>query len=248
MAEVLPHRYAMMPVGDLTPHPENPNVSDPKAISASIEALGFYGAVLVHQQTGHILAGEHRWRAAQLRGLTELPALVIDCDEDTARRIMVGDNAYARMATWDTAKLADLLTSLAGGDGLDGPAALTGTGFTSRELAALVEPGQHSTGELLDLIDVALTSPRHEPEAGQVWRLGPHTLVIEPVTTGWPVYAPYLRGAAILAAHPSAFTPLAVIADERPLVLVQPEPLIAGHMLDLWAAAHGEPEQIKAAA
>jgi ParB-like nuclease family protein len=244
MAEVIPHRYALLPVADLKPHPDNPNVGDPKAIGESIDALGFYGAVLVQESTGRIMAGEHRWRAAQLRGLAELPALVIDCDDETAEKIMVGDNQYARLGTWDMSKLAEVLTRIAG-DGLDG-AGLAGTGFTDADLAKLLDPGAESTGELLDLIDVALADPRHQARPGDIWQLGPHVLVVEPVTTGWPAFAPYLRGDAILAAHPSAYAPLAVIAQTRPLVLVQPETLIASHMLDMWAAVHGQPEQVKA--
>jgi ParB-like chromosome segregation protein Spo0J len=91
-AAVLPHRYAMAPVGQLHPHPENANTADVAAITESIEGVGFWGVVLVHEATGNILAGEHRWRAAQAAGIPELPVIVIDCDDDTARDILLGDN------------------------------------------------------------------------------------------------------------------------------------------------------------
>src|SRR5215471_21282562 len=100
---IIPHRYAVVPVASVRPHPANANQGDVEAIGESLDSLGFYGVILVHEQTGHILAGEHRWRAATARGMPDLPAVIITCSEDAARRIMAGDNQYARLATWDTA-------------------------------------------------------------------------------------------------------------------------------------------------
>lgn len=140
-ATVLPHRYAMVPTASLVPSPDNPNHGDVDGITESIEGVGFYGVVLVHEATGRILAGEHRWRAAQAAGLPELPAVVIDCDEDTARAIMLGDNEWARRGVWDQAKLVALLqqqqaTALG----------LIGTGFTDAALARLVAAGPGAQG------------------------------------------------------------------------------------------------------
>ena len=56
-AQVLPHRYELVDTGQLRPHPDNPNIGDVAGIAGSIEAVGFWGAVLVHEGTGHILAG-----------------------------------------------------------------------------------------------------------------------------------------------------------------------------------------------
>lgn len=130
---MVPHRYRVVKTDEVRPHPENPNRGDVAAIGESIGALGFYGALLVHAATGHILAGEHRWRAARARGLAELPALVIDCDEDDARRIMVGDNQFARMGVWDQAALIRVLTELDAA-----PRGLMATGFSDADLAAML--------------------------------------------------------------------------------------------------------------
>jgi len=115
------------------PHSENPNRGDADAIAESIEANGFFGAILVHEATGRILAGEHRWRAARAAGLTELPALLLDCDDATARRVLLADNQFARLGTWDEDALTALLGDLAvTADGL------AGTGFTDDDLARLL--------------------------------------------------------------------------------------------------------------
>lgn len=151
-ARVLPHRYAMVPVAEIQPRADNPNVGDVDAIGDSIDAIGFYGVVLVHEQTGDILAGEHRWRAAQAVGLAELPAIVVDCDDETARRIMVGDNEFARLGRWDVERLIAVLGPLAAT-----PAGLAATGFSAERFAAMVGGGQppgplvYSAAQIIDV-------------------------------------------------------------------------------------------------
>lgn len=130
---VLPHTYALVRVDDVRPHPRNPNRGDVDAIGESIGALGFYGALAVNMPAGHILIGSHRWTAARERGLAELPALLYEVDEDTAERMMIGDNEFARMARWDMAGLVAVLR-----DRQASPAQLAGTGFTPDRLAEIV--------------------------------------------------------------------------------------------------------------
>lgn len=131
-AAVIPHTYSVVPVASLSPHPDNPNRGDPAGIGQSIEAVGFWGALAVHGPTGHILIGEHRWRAAVETGIEELPALVYDCDADTARAMMIGDNEWSRRARWDLAGLVAVLRELAP------TPVMPATGFGEAELAELV--------------------------------------------------------------------------------------------------------------
>jgi hypothetical protein len=132
-ARVLPHRYELMPVDKLTPHPDNANIGDVVGIAGSIQAVGFWGVVLVHEATGHILAGEHRWRAAVKSGLADVPSIVIDCDEETARDILVGDNEWARQGKWDQGKLVALLQRMSASGRSLAPA-----GFGGDKLARLL--------------------------------------------------------------------------------------------------------------
>ena len=39
----------------MKPHPDNPRVHDEDALDESLEANGFYGAVLVQKSTGHVI-------------------------------------------------------------------------------------------------------------------------------------------------------------------------------------------------
>ena len=75
-----------LPVADIEPNPEQPRRQfDPKALNEladSIRSQGLLQPILVRPLTGGrkgkygIVAGERRWRAAQLAGLTEIPVLV----------------------------------------------------------------------------------------------------------------------------------------------------------------------------
>ena len=157
-AAILPHRYAMLAVDQIQPHPRNPNEGDVDGIGESIDAIGFYGVVLVHEATGNILAGSHRWAAAQDRGLAELPAIVVDCDETTARAIMTGDNEWARLGRWNVARLVALLTEQQAT-----PLGLAASGFTDERLAELVaqmSPAPPEFGEYGDDLPTEHKCPR----------------------------------------------------------------------------------------
>jgi len=101
-----------VPIDTLTPHPLNPRQGDIGAIHQSITANGFYGAVIVQKSTGYIIAGNHRWKAAQHAGMTTIPAHVIDVDDDRARRILLADNRTNDLASYDDSALLDILQDL----------------------------------------------------------------------------------------------------------------------------------------
>lgn len=119
---------AAIPVTELTEHPDNPRRGDVDAIAESIDAHGFYGAVLVQQSTGHVIAGNHRLRAAIASGLGKVPGIVIDVDDDEARRIMLHDNRTSDLGGYDDPTLLAVLRSLS---------ELTGTGYTDAEMDRL---------------------------------------------------------------------------------------------------------------
>lgn len=101
----------------LAPHPRNPNKGDVGAIRASIDKNGWYGAVTVQEATGYILAGNHRFFAAAGKKAPEIPAVVLNCDDETALRILLADNQVARRAIIDEEKVRELLDDLGSLDG-----------------------------------------------------------------------------------------------------------------------------------
>ena len=63
-------------------------------LSESIKEYGVIQPIVVSKEDGYyaIIAGERRWRAAKLAGLTEIPAIIRDSDEQTNREISFIEN------------------------------------------------------------------------------------------------------------------------------------------------------------
>lgn len=97
--------YSIVPIDSLEPHPDNPNRGDVERIRRSIQGNDWYGVVTVQRHPRRkqlrILAGEHRWRAAQAEGATEIPVVIRDIDDVVALRILLADNETARHAAMD---------------------------------------------------------------------------------------------------------------------------------------------------
>ncbi len=76
-----------VPVSQIRPNPNQPRqIFDQEAQEALMESIRHLGVlqpvVVRFQDSGYVLiAGERRWRAAQEAGLTEIPALIRDTDE-----------------------------------------------------------------------------------------------------------------------------------------------------------------------
>lgn len=120
--------YESVPVDGLITHPDNPRRGDVEAVASSIQSNGFYGAIVAQRSTRYVLAGNHRLRAARALGMTEVPVIWLDCDDDRAKRILIADNRSSDLATWDNPTLIALLKSF---DDLEG------TLFDDEALAAL---------------------------------------------------------------------------------------------------------------
>lgn len=126
-------QYELVTLDKLTTHPSNPRQGDIGAVVASIEAHGFYGALVVQRSTGRILAGNHRYLAAKALAMDAVPVTYVDVDDELAHRILVADNRTSDLGTYDEAALAALLTELAQSE-----AGLDGTGYDGDDLDQLL--------------------------------------------------------------------------------------------------------------
>lgn len=112
---------------DLKPHPDNPRKGDVERIAASIRRHGFHGTLVAQTSTGHIIAGEHRWRALQLLGgapvkwddahqpiefAQEVAVDWREVDDAEAVEIMLADNRASDLADYDQGDLARLLAEV----------------------------------------------------------------------------------------------------------------------------------------
>lgn len=89
----------LVPIEFVGRNPRNPrryfDESELQDLAASIRQHGIVQPVVV-RSTGddryEIIAGERRWRAAQLAGLTEIPVIIRDVDDRTALEIAIVEN------------------------------------------------------------------------------------------------------------------------------------------------------------
>ncbi len=88
-----------IPVEFITRNPRNPRrhfeEDDLRDLAASVRQHGIVQPVVVRtigEQRFEIIAGERRWRAAQLAGLSEVPVLIRDVDDRTALEIAIVEN------------------------------------------------------------------------------------------------------------------------------------------------------------
>ena len=121
-------------IDSLNPHPQNPREGDVGAITESIQHNGFYGECIVQEGTRYIAIGNHRWRAAKSIGMTEVPAILADIDDDTTLRWMLADNRASDLASYNEAALVETLTMLQ----KDSARALEGTLFSGDDLDDLL--------------------------------------------------------------------------------------------------------------
>jgi DNA modification methylase len=175
-------------IDSLTAHPENPRRGNIEAVAESIDANGFYGAVIAQVSTRRILVGNHRWKAAQKRNSSFIPVLWIDCDDDRALRILLADNRTNDLAAYDDAMLVGLLQKLESETG-----SVVGTGYDDAALMQLVSDLNAQAPSTLGADpDVSELHEKREElrqkwgtAAGQVWDIpsstvtgGVHRLVI----------------------------------------------------------------------
>ncbi|MGJ8569100.1 MAG: ParB/RepB/Spo0J family partition protein [Hoeflea sp.] len=88
-----------VPIEHVSRNPRNPrrtfDPSDLEDLSKSIRQHGIVQPVMVRRAGDdryEIIAGERRWRAAQMAGLVEIPVIVRDVDDRTALEIAIVEN------------------------------------------------------------------------------------------------------------------------------------------------------------
>lgn len=232
------------PLDALHENPTNPRTITTERLNALAQAIDADRMMLlarpvIAQADGTILAGNMRHRAAQQLGWDSIPTIYVDLDDQRAREWLLRDNnAYGE---WDDTALADLLRGLQA-DGAD----LALTGFDPSTLAGLLEdPGVPD--DLSDdvrglaLARTTLDDPDTEVHHGDVWTvLDQHVLVVAGVFDGHHHWIPHVTPACLFVPYPTPMLPLTERAAGRPLVMVQPDLYLAGHLLDRCKEVRGE--------
>lgn len=91
-------KIEIVSIDNIRPSPFQPRQDFPeeeiKELAASISQKGLLQPIILRRREDHfeIVAGERRWRAAKLAGLTQIPALIKEVDDATALEMALVEN------------------------------------------------------------------------------------------------------------------------------------------------------------
>jgi hypothetical protein len=130
----IPQEYdPQIDVSTIEEHPDNPRRGDDDAVGESISRNGFFGAILVQKSTNLVIAGNTRFRVMRDEGSPTIPGFWVDCDDETALRILLADNRTSDLAFYDDQQLFTLLKQLVDSEGL------AGTGYDRAAFEVLLQ-------------------------------------------------------------------------------------------------------------
>lgn len=123
----------MVPLAQLQPYPGNSRRGDRARLLESLEANGQYRSLVVRRTDDGemiVLAGNNTMAALEHRGDESARCEIVACDDATALRVNLVDNASNDRATYDEEARARLIAELDG--------AVSGSGYTEEEADALL--------------------------------------------------------------------------------------------------------------
>lgn len=119
----------IVPVSALEEYKGNARQGDVDGIARSLQINGQYRPIVVRRETREILAGNHTFKAAKKLGWDNIKVTYIDgLTDEQARRIVLADNRYNDLATYNVPDLTKLLEEMS---------TLDGTGFDDYVLTNL---------------------------------------------------------------------------------------------------------------
>ena len=113
----------------LKEYPGNPRKGDIDKIAESLVANGQYKPIVVQESTNYVLVGNHTLKAIKKLGWDFVDAVVLDVDDEAAKRIVLADNRTSDASTYDYNLLGDMLKSMP---------TLQGTGYDAAALDQLI--------------------------------------------------------------------------------------------------------------
>jgi DNA modification methylase len=176
-------------------HPKNPKAHDLGAVRASIERFGFRSPVLLNDTDGTIVEGHGRVDTlAQMQSTGAplpsglqlgpeaqwlVPTVHVRLEPGQADAYRIAANRTVELGGWNDVLLADILPLLAqSGEGL------TGIGFTTADIEALVASVQHQRQSNPDPEEIPPAPSTRDVrlKLGDLVRLGEHRLVVGDAT------------------------------------------------------------------
>jgi DNA modification methylase len=163
-----------VPIDTLKGLPGNPRIGDVDAVAKSLDRFGQRKPIVVRQDDGTIIAGNHTWQAAKQLGWTEIAVAYVGDDDVTASAYALADNRTAELGSYDEQALKDLIDQVASVD----PDLVQDAGWADEAVAELVAKiaSQQPQAELdedfiPEISEVPIT------KLGDIWQLGNHRLM-----------------------------------------------------------------------
>lgn len=140
--------YKILPLSKIIPDPNQPrkifDSQELESLAQSIRELGVLSPITVQKQGSQyrLVAGERRWRAAAMVGLTEIPCLIRSFDEEQRRLAALVENLQRRDLDpfEEAAGLQDLIAQ---------------TGLTQAQVAQKIGKSQSCVANKLRLLSLS---------------------------------------------------------------------------------------------
>jgi len=150
----------MVPLAQLQPYPGNARHGDRGVLVESLEENGQYRSLVVRRTDDGehvVLCGNNTLAALEERGDEAARCEIVRCDDATALRVNLVDNASNDKATYDDEARARLVALLDG--------ELTGSGYTDEEADALLAQYEEPEVTAYEEPDVSYNDDEEEREA-----------------------------------------------------------------------------------
>jgi hypothetical protein len=160
---------SMVAIGDLYPHPQNPNEHPEEQLSYFRAILAYQGwrrPITVSKRSGFVVKGHGALMTARSVGETHVPVDFQDYPDEAAELAdMVADNQLAKLSQMNTGKLLEITTGLAALPNFD----LQLTGFSQVQLLEITNgagdgPGEGGKSGPPDGYTKKIEAPIYEPK------------------------------------------------------------------------------------
>lgn len=242
------------PLGKIKRFDKNPRTHPPEQIvyikSLMLEFGWVGGPILIDEKRNEMIAGHGRLSSAEellAEGHAKFAAApVIIARGWTDQQIdayRIADNQSALLSAWNEQLLTEQAIEL------KNHGMLPLLGFPEQQLIDLgilstQDQNQISNEDrhaLLRLVDIAIADPKYPVTRGDHFRLHKrHHLIVVNVITEWPIWSKHLSDGVLFCPYAGVFVPFSLKARDHILLMVQPDPYIAGHILDRFINVHGK--------
>ena len=139
----------MMRLSEIEPNPDQPRRDfDPESLSQLAESIATHGLIqpIIVRSTGsgeyyEIIAGERRWRASKMAGLSEVPVIIMELDDQKAAQVAIIENVQRE--NLNAIEEAMAYRSL-----------ITDFGMTQEELSKQIGKSRSAVANILRLLDL----------------------------------------------------------------------------------------------